>query len=45
MLDSQLNTLEEPPLNGEKGVITVDIDAKEEEVFRRALAGVKKELS
>jgi gluconate kinase len=45
MLDSQLNTLEEPPSEGEKGIVTVNIDAEEEEVSRRALAGVKKELS
>lgn len=44
MLDSQLATIEEPPLKGEEGIVTVDINAPADEVSKRAVDAVKKYL-
>lgn len=40
MLDSQLATMEDPPKNGEQGIIVVDIDQAEEDVTQQAYKGI-----
>lgn len=44
MLDSQLATIEHPPVNGEKGIIVVNIDQSEEKVVQDAYKGVLAEI-
>ena len=40
MLDSQLATIEEPPVHGEKGVVVVNLDQHEDQVTEDAYKGI-----
>jgi hypothetical protein len=44
MLDSQLATIEEPPVKGEKGIVVVNLDQHEDQVTEDAYQGIKKFL-